>query len=167
MARKFLISLVAFITVFFLQAQVWAASQNVEKVTQNQVQTYTIDTSSFLTDEEPIQLSRRMAVGGEAAQWLWVASAFIPGLGQLLMGDLWRGIKWFIIVAIAPILVGIVSAVLTAVLGATGLAGLAGIIGIVALVANLVALGLYLWNRHRLGRACLNLVFEWSRWTSV
>lgn len=56
---------------------------------------------------------------------IWIASIFIAGLGQILMGDLWRGLKFTLIVYGIGIVGSVLAGILVAVLVAGGGVGLA------------------------------------------
>ena len=103
MKNKFIIVVIAFITLFFSQSQVWASSENLKNHTEfSNIQ---IDKSVFLSnDESPAIIAKRVGDVKEQSSW-WIASLFIAGLGQILMGDLWRGLK-FTLVAYGSIIVG-------------------------------------------------------------
>src|SRR5687768_777764 len=109
MIKKFLVVLVAFVTVFLTQSQAWAAVQNADKVQQ----AITADKSTFFAKESPDMLAAKMGTGG-ANSMMWIASIFIAGLGQILMGDLWRGLKFLLLevglavvsAVLIPIIVG-------------------------------------------------------------
>ena len=139
MIKKLLVTLIAFVTVFFTQSQVWAAANHAETTTQ--AINVAIDKSTFLaSDEAPAMMAKRMGDGGGNSM-MWIASIFIAGLGQILMGDLWRGLKFTLLVYG----IGIIGAVLGAVLAVGGAAagttagfGIASIIGLVGYIAAIV-----------------------------
>ncbi len=147
MIKKLLVTLIAFVTVFFTQSQVWAAANHAETTTQ--AINVAIDKSTFLaSDEAPAMIAKRMGDGG-ANSMMWIASIFVTGLGQILMGDLWRGLKFIFIVVGAyavNIILGVIAAgsALTGNVGAT--AGLAGIFGIVSLVVWIGVIAVHVWN---------------------
>jgi hypothetical protein len=141
MIKKFLVVLVAFVTVFLTQSQTWAAVQNADKVQQ----AITVDKSTFFTQESPAMLAMKMGKGGDNSV-LWIASIFIAGLGQILMGDLWRGLKFLLL----EIGLAVVSAVIIPILitagGAAGVATGFGIAGILGLVIWVAILAVHIWN---------------------
>ena len=94
MKNKFIIVVIAFITLFFSQSQVWASSENLKNHTEfNNIQ---IDKSVFLSnDESPAIIAKRVGDVKEKSSWL-IASIFIVGLGQIIMGDFWRGFKFML-----------------------------------------------------------------------
>jgi hypothetical protein len=141
MIKKFLVVLVAFVTVFLTQSQVWAAVQNADKVQQ----VITIDKSTFLAKEAPDMLAMKMGSGG-ANSMLWIASIFITGLGQILMGDLWRGLTFTLIVVAIWVGTAVIGGLLVSGAVAGGGTGLLGIWGIVSLVLWIAALAVHIWN---------------------
>lgn len=144
MIKRILVTLIAFVTVFMTQSQSWAAANNAEKTTQ--AINVAIDKSTFLaSDEAPAMIAKRMGDGG-ANSMMWIASIFIAGLGQILMGDLWRGLRYTLLVYGIGIVGGILSGVLSTLLITTGNAGLAGIFPIIGLVIYIVALVFYVFN---------------------
>lgn len=151
MIKRILVTLIAFVTVFMTQSQSWAAANSAEKTTQ--AINVAIDKSTFLaSDDAPAMIAKRMGDGG-ANSMMWIASIFITGLGQILMGDLWRGLK-FIFMVVGLYAVGVILTVI-ATMGAAGaaaggniagLSGLAGIFGIISLILTLGALAVHIWN---------------------
>ena len=94
MKNKFITIIIAFITVFFSQSQVWAAANSSETTTQ--AINVAIDKSVFLSnDESPAIIAKRVGDVKEKSSW-WIASIFIVGLGQIIMGDFWRGFKFML-----------------------------------------------------------------------
>ena len=151
MIKRILVTLIAFVTVFMTQSQVWAAANNAEKTTQ--AINVAIDKSTFLVaDDAPAMIAKRMGDGGGNSM-MWIASIFITGLGQILMGDLWRGLKFiFMVVGVyaVSIILGVIAS--ASIAGAAtsgnlaGATGLAGILGIVGLVLSIGALAVHIWN---------------------
>jgi len=148
MAKRLLVTLVAFVTVFFMQAQVWAAANQAEKAVQTE--SYTVGPSVFYGEDAqaPYQVAGRKMGSGGTDSMIWLTSILIPGLGQFLMGDLWRGLKFFLII----VGIQVVTAILTTVIGVTAinnpgniLAG-AGMASLLALIGGLAALGVHIWN---------------------
>ena len=139
MIKKLLVTLIAFVTVFFTQSQVWAAANHAETTTQ--AINVAIDKSTFLaSDEAPAMMAKRMGDGGGNSM-MWIASIFIAGLGQILMGDLWRGLKFTLLVygiGIIGAVLGTVLAVGGAAAGTTAGFGIASIIGLVGYIAAIV-----------------------------
>lgn len=144
MIKKFLVVLVAFVTVFLTQSQVWAAVQNSDKVQQ----AITVDKSVFFAQEtSPDMLAMKMGRGGDTS-FLWIASIFIPGLGQILMGDVWRGLKFLLLTigleVVWAVLAGVILAGAYANPGSG--AGLIGIFGIVGIIVWVVVIAVWIWN---------------------
>lgn len=144
MIKKLLVTLIAFVTVFFTQSQVWAAATTAQTTTQ--AMNIAIDKSTFLaSDEAPAMIAKRMGDGG-ASSMMWIASIFITGLGQILMGDLWRGLK-FTLLGYGIIILG--SVLLPIIIGAvagTGNLGLVSLAGTLGLVAYIAYLAVHIWN---------------------
>ena len=144
MIKKLLVTLIAFVTVFFTQSQVWAAATTAETTTQ--AMNIAIDKSTFLaSDEAPAMIAKRMGDGGGSSM-MWIASIFITGLGQILMGDLWRGLR-FTLLGYGIIILG--SVLLPIVLGAvagTGNLGLISLGGTIGLIAYIAYLAVHIWN---------------------
>jgi hypothetical protein len=146
--KKFLVALVAFVTVFLSQSQAWAAVNTADKVHQS----ITLEQKNFFAEESPAMLAAKMGSGGEKSM-LWIASIFITGLGQILMGDVWRGLKFLLLevgLVVASIILGIVLVGVAAAGAGSGNAaavgagfGLASIIGLVFLVAEVAV---HIWN---------------------
>ena len=142
MLKKFLVVVVAMLTVFLGQSQSWAAVANADKVNQE----ITIQNNMLVADEAPAMLAAKRMGGGGAESMMWIASIFISGLGQILMGDLWRGLKFTLFVFGVPIVWGIIAGILVAALATTGNAAIVGIIGLVSMVVYLGVLAIHVWN---------------------
>lgn len=144
MIKRILVTMVAFVAVFMTQSQVWAAANNAEKTTQ--AINVAIDKSTFLaSDEAPAMIAKRMGDGG-ANSMMWIASIFITGLGQILMGDLWRGLK-FALLAYGIVLVGsILVPVIVGAMASTGNLGMVSLAGTIGLVAWVAYLAVHVWN---------------------
>lgn len=151
MLKRFLVSLLAFVTVFVYNSSSWAAAEKAEKVAQ--VVQLQQEKFALASDEAPFQIAARKSMGMDN-NMIWIASIFITGLGQILMGDLWRGLKFllievglFVAGAIVGVVIGLIfsaGAVATGnVAGALGAASIAGIIGLLFLVAEIAV---HVWN---------------------
>jgi len=131
MLKNFFISLVAFFTVFLTNSQGWAAANNVEKVSE----VYTINTNAFSNDTVAFE-----AIGKRNTNnMLWIASIFLGGLGQILMGDTGRGLKFLLMEAALVALNIVLGIVLPLVFSAGNPAGALGALGIVSMI------GLVIW----------------------
>lgn len=92
MKNRFIIIIISFITVFFSQSQVWASSEKLK--TQTEFNNIQINKSLFLiTDDSPAIITKRVGDVKEQSNW-WIASIFIVGLGQIIMGDVNKGFKF-------------------------------------------------------------------------
>lgn len=142
MIKRFLTVLVAFVTVFLYQSQSWAAVESAEQMRD----TITIERNMVLTsDDAPAMIAAKRMGSGGTESMIWIASIFVTGLGQILMGDLWRGLK-FTLVVVGAWLVSAILGVLAATLAATGGVFLLGIIPVIGLLVGLVVLGVHIWN---------------------
>lgn len=142
MLKKFLVVVVAMLTVFLGQSQSWAAVANADKVNQ----AITIQNNMLVADEAPAMLAAKRMGGGGAESMMWIASIFVSGLGQILMGDLWRGLKFTLFVFGVPIVWGILAGILGVALATTGNVAIVGILGIVSMVVYLGVLAIHVWN---------------------
>ena len=90
MFKNLLIILVSFVTVFFNQSQVWAIknTENIQKIV-------TLDNPMFFTYESPYMTSEKIEINDSDSK-LWVGSIFITGLGQILMGNTFTGVTFFL-----------------------------------------------------------------------
>ncbi|MEK7434379.1 MAG: hypothetical protein AABZ74_14700 [Cyanobacteriota bacterium] len=127
----------AFVTVFVYNSSSWAAAEKAEKVAQ--VVQLQQEKFALASDEAPFQIAARKSMGMDN-NMIWIASIFVAGLGQILMGDLWRGLKFTLIVYGTFIVGGIVTAILTGILAtvSVGLAFLGPIIGLVVYIIGLI-----------------------------
>jgi hypothetical protein len=136
MLKNFFISLVAFLTVFLTNSQGWAAANTVEKVSE----VYTVNNNAFSNDSIAFEGTGKRNTNN----MLWIASIFLGGLGQILMGDTGRGLKFLLIEAglvALNIVLGIVLPLLFSVgnpAAALGSLGIVSIIGLVIWVAFIV-----------------------------
>jgi len=141
MLKKFFISLVAFLTVFLTNSQGWAAASNVEKVSE----VYTINNNAFSES-----LATFDSVGARNSNnMLWIASIFLGGLGQILMGDTGRGLKFLLIEAglvALNIVLGIVLPLLFSAGNPAAALGSLGLISIISLVIWVVFVVVRVWG---------------------
>lgn len=140
MIKKFLIFIVTFVMVFTYQAKSWATVNQADKL----VETMTIEKNTFLqTDASPFVLAANSEDlnAKNTNSSLWVASIFIPGLGQILMGDAIRGLSfWFY-----AILVTVTVAIIAISQGAFIDFGTGRTAGFIAF-RNILYLIVYVWN---------------------
>ncbi len=144
MIKRLLIVFVAFVTVFLTQSQVWAAATDTSKPSEVMV----VDKSTFFNQDSPAMIAKKMGSGGMDNSILWIASIFVTGLGQILMGDLWRGLTFTLTVVGLWVVNAVLGAVVAGMVVSNpgGVAGLAGIFGIVSLVIWLAVLGVHIWS---------------------
>ncbi|MBC7475957.1 MAG: hypothetical protein H7263_16870 [Candidatus Sericytochromatia bacterium] len=93
MSKKFLISLISFLLIFTDQSQVFAQTNSMEQIAKQN--TYTIDKNIFfIAEKSDTSLSIKDV---DHTSKLWMASLFIPGAGQALMGDEIKGAGFFVL----------------------------------------------------------------------
>lgn len=129
--------------IFAFQGNVWAAVANAEtNLPAQQTEVIALaENPQMAALNEDIQLLGATGFGGMKIEpWFWVLSIPIAGLGQFLMGDVVRGIMFFL----APTIIGVVWAVLTPLLATN--AATAGVWGIVSIILPLLILGVWIWN---------------------
>lgn len=126
--------------VFGIQSAVFAATDYVEATSTQQSEVIRLAENPQLAAlNEDLQLLNATGFGGMKIEpWFWLLSIVVPGLGQFMMGDMVKGIIFFLSSVIIYSLGPILAFTLTPVLG-TGVA-------IVGLILPLIALGVYLWN---------------------
>lgn len=128
--------------VFGIQSAVFAATDYVEATNaaqQNEV-IRLAENPQLAALNEDLQLLNATGFGGMKIEpWFWLLSIVVPGLGQFLMGDMVKGIIFFL----SGTIIGVISALAGTLLVSLGLGAVAGVIGI---VLPLVFLGVYLWN---------------------
>lgn len=128
--------------VFGIQSAVFAATDYVEATnTAQQSEVIRLAENPQLAAlNEDLQLLNATGFGGMKIEpWFWLLSIVVPGLGQFLMGDMVKGIIFFL----SGTIIGVLSALAGTLLVSLGLGAVAGVIGI---VLPLVFLGVYLWN---------------------
>lgn len=143
MLKRIAAFMVLLTMVFAFQGNVWAAAVNAEDTASAQ-QTEIIalaENPQMAALNEDIQLLGATGFGGMKIEpWFWVLSIPIAGLGQFLMGDVVRGILFFL----APTIVIVAYTVLAPILATnTATAGVWGVLGI---LLPLVILGIWIWN---------------------
>lgn len=87
---KFLIFILSFLLIFSYQSVSWASVKYTEP--KIEIIDAKIDKSIFLTDNKTDYISVEQLPNTD----LSIFSLFIPGLGQMLMGDFWRGFAFVI-----------------------------------------------------------------------
>lgn len=143
MLKRFLISILAFVTVFMYQSQSWAATEQTARVAE--VVQIEHEQAALVADAAPYQMAKRMT-SADMSNMMWIASIFIPGLGQILMGDLWRGLKYTLLVIGTQVVGSVVIGVIATMLTASGNFAVLGMMGTIGLVVSLVALVFYVLN---------------------
>jgi len=145
MIRKFLSVFIALFVVFVTQSQVFAATKQIDE-TQKTMLTYTMNNTQTVLDEEvqaPYQLAATKT-NADTSEYIWIASIFIAGLGQILMGDVSGGLLWMLKVYILPVILLFVMSYLASGFNSAAISGisvaymLVGIIAIVLYVMNVI-----------------------------
>lgn len=144
MLKRIAAFMVLLTMVFAFQGNVWAASAHAGDNTTAKQQTEVIalaENPQLAALNQDVQLYGATGFGGiKIEPWFWVLSIPIAGLGQFLMGDVVRGILFFL----APTIIGVVWAVLTPILATN--AATATVWGIVSIILPLLILGVWIWN---------------------
>lgn len=151
MLKRIAAFMVLLTMVFAFQSNVWAAAVHAEDTvavsTEEVIRLSENPQMALLNDN--ISVAAATGFGGmKIESWFWILSV-IPGLGQFMMGDMWRGILFFI----APILLSVVWSIIAGILvagaisgGAAGVTGFAAIAPTIGLIVYLASLGLWIWN---------------------
>lgn len=143
MLKRIAAFLVLLTMVFAFQGNVWAASAHAgDTIAKQQTEVIALAENPQLAAlNEDVQLLGATGFGGlKIEPWFWVLSIPIAGLGQFLMGDVVRGILFFL----APTIIGVVWAVLTPILATN--AATAGVWSVVSILLPLLILGVWIWN---------------------
>lgn len=104
--KSFLVVLIAFLTLFMGSSPSWASIKEADKLNQS----ITIEKNNFFNQESPFEIARRERGSDTSSNssygnaGLWWTSIIIIGLGQVIMGDLWRGLKFWGIAILGSIL---------------------------------------------------------------
>lgn len=104
MIRNFLVIIIIALTTILIPCNSYALG-NQKNINISQI--ISSDNSNIFVSEKPYQLVN-IENNENKDPSLWIASIFIPGLGQMMMGDFGRGIK-FTIIAISSVLLFIYS----------------------------------------------------------
>ena len=151
MLKRIAAFMVLLTMVFAFQSNVWAAAVHAEDTvapsTEEVIRLSENPQMALLNDNLPVAAATGFG-GMKIESWFWILSV-IPGLGQFMMGDMWRGILFFI----APILLSVVWSIIAGILvagaisgGAAGVTGFAAIAPTIGLIVYLASLGLWIWN---------------------
>lgn len=128
--------------VFGIQSAVFAATDYVEATNaaqQNEV-IRLAENPQLAALNEDLQLLNATGFGGMKIEpWFWLLSIVVPGLGQFLMGDMVKGIIFFLSTTIIYTLGAVAAVILTPL-------GLGAVAATIGLILPLLALGVYLWN---------------------
>ena len=142
MLKRIAAFMVLLTMVFAFQGNVWAAAVNAEDTVAQQSEVIALAENPQLAAlNEDIQLLGATGFGGMKIEpWFWILSIPVAGLGQFLMGDVVRGLMFFL----APTIIAIALTVLTPLMITN--TAMVGVWGIVGLVVPLLILGLWVWN---------------------
>jgi hypothetical protein len=151
MLKRIAAFMVLLTMVFAFQSNVWAAAVHAEDTvapsTEEVIRLSENPQMALLNDNLPVAAATGFG-GMKIESWFWILSV-IPGLGQFMMGDMWRGILFFI----APILLSVVWSIIAGILvagaisgGAAGVTGFAALAPTISLIVYLASLGLWIWN---------------------
>ena len=151
MLKRIAAFMVLLTMVFAFQSNVWAAAVHAEDTVapsaEEVIRLSENPQMALLNDNLPVAAATGFG-GMKIESWFWILSV-IPGLGQFMMGDMWRGILFFI----APILLSVVWSIIAGILvagaisgGAAGVTGFAAIAPTIGLIVYLASLGLWIWN---------------------
>lgn len=101
MLNKIFSLIIALLMLFTFQSQTFAAVNQAEKVEQS----IQIEKNQFFEQSLPYEMAKRersrdnddseSTYGNPSLAGLWWLSIFITGLGQLVMGDFWRGLSFY------------------------------------------------------------------------
>lgn len=114
MLKKLFSLMIAFLMLFTLQSQTFAAVNQAEKVEQS----IQIEKNQFFEQSLPYEMARRersrdndseSTYGNPSLAGLWWLSIFITGLGQVVMGDFWRGLSFYGWAIVAGIIIYAIS----------------------------------------------------------
>ena len=89
---KVLTFLLITIFTFSVQSPVFAESR-IYQTKIEYISRINYTTNNFFNIEEPYQLVEKTEINNDNSV-IWLTSAFVPGLGQILMGDILRGAKF-------------------------------------------------------------------------
>ncbi len=151
MLKRIAAFMVLLTMVFAFQSNVWAAAVHAEDTVapsaEEVIRLSENPQMALLNDNLPVAAATGFG-GMKIESWFWILSV-IPGLGQFMMGDMWRGILFFI----APILLSVVWSIIAGILvagaisgGAAGVTGFAAIAPTIGLIVYLASLGIWIWN---------------------
>lgn len=147
MLKKLLIIFITFITIFLPQSQAWATVNNSEKIIKEI--NISIDKSTFLAiDDSPALIARRERQKETNTNSIaWFSSIFIAGLGQILMGDFWRGFKFTLLVYGLAIFSGPLTYFFTSILNKPG-ADFSAVFSLILIYGAITVaiLAIYIWN---------------------
>lgn len=142
MLKRIAAFMVLLTMVFAFQGNVWAAAVNAQETVEQQSEVIALAENPQLAAlNEDIQLLGATGFGGMKIEpWFWILSIPVAGLGQFLMGDVVRGLMFFL----APTIIAIALTVLTPLMVTN--TAMIGVWGIVGLVVPLLILGIWVWN---------------------
>ncbi|MFN8576097.1 MAG: hypothetical protein U0354_04510 [Candidatus Sericytochromatia bacterium] len=110
MFKKLLSLFLCFISILFINNPAMAIEKN-----QTIIDNYKPELTSFMNisseSSEPVYLARERRTkdsGTGEMSWAWIGSIFITGLGQILLGEVLRGLGFLAAVILGGVLIGVV-----------------------------------------------------------
>jgi hypothetical protein len=89
MKNGFIALLLSLFLIFAPNLNVYALSKNIQSNP-----TYTIDKNQVFEVKAPYEIAEGIPVSNNQNEYSWIASIFIVGLGQMIMGDFLRGLTF-------------------------------------------------------------------------
>src|SRR5688572_10093852 len=131
--RRLTVMILAVCAFFAIHSPAWAAAVNTQPA-----QPAAVEMALTPQQQAAVEMMLAQAEGRKplikVESWTWLFS-IVPGLGQVLMGDLIRGLLFFL----APVAISIVGGILVTALAVT-LGPTAGLVGI---ILPLISLGVW------------------------
>jgi len=140
MMKNFLSVFIALFVLFVTQSQVFAATSQIDESQKTMAQyNYTINTETILNEQTEIPYEiLENKTNKNMNEYIWIASIFIAGLGQILMGDVEGGIWWMIKVYALPIIFFILMTVIFVSAATVGSAGFDTAIALVGSIGSTI-----------------------------
>lgn len=101
MLKTFLVSILSFVMVFVCQSNSWAEIKSSTKFAD----TITLEPPTITDSDRDKMVAKQSKIN--LLRSTWVASIFLPGLGQMLMGDFESGL--FYMALLNPLTLGLIS----------------------------------------------------------
>ncbi|MFN8671734.1 MAG: hypothetical protein U0457_06560 [Candidatus Sericytochromatia bacterium] len=111
--RKKLIIAMSIITTLAINTPVFALEKEVSSINNVIEKTsniYTLNSENILiSDLQPFMIAENQSVKVITPEIGWVGSIFITGLGQIIMGDFWRGAKFWGFIIIGAVALSLIT----------------------------------------------------------